>query len=84
MHTLAGHTGEVTSVAFSPDGARVVSGSNDLLAIVWDAETGAEVLILSHALYQLNCLMGSTPPQKCQHISESGIVNSELSILGES
>ena len=51
VRTLAGHAGEVTSVAFSPDGTRVVSGSTNSLAIVWDAETGAEVLILSHIVY---------------------------------
>ncbi|KAJ7812207.1 hypothetical protein B0H14DRAFT_2857549 [Mycena olivaceomarginata] len=27
--TLAGHTGRVTSVAFSPDGTRITSGSGD-------------------------------------------------------
>ena len=43
MRTLTGHAGEVTSVAFSPDGTRVVSGSSDNLAVVWNVETGAEV-----------------------------------------
>jgi WD40 repeat protein len=33
---LLGHTGEVTSVAFSPDGKRVVTGSFDHTARVWD------------------------------------------------
>jgi WD40 repeat protein len=41
--TITGHTGEVFSVAFSPDGKRVVSGSYDKLAKIWDAETGTEV-----------------------------------------
>ena len=43
MCTLAGHEDEVRSVAFSPDGKRVVSGSSDKLVKIWDAETGAEV-----------------------------------------
>ena len=43
MRTLEGHTSEVLSVAFSPDGTRVVSGSLDRLVKVWDVETGAEV-----------------------------------------
>ena len=29
LRTFEGHTGPVTSVAFSPDGARVLSGSSD-------------------------------------------------------
>jgi Tol biopolymer transport system component len=33
---LLGHTGEVSSVAFSPDGERVVTGSFDHTARVWD------------------------------------------------
>ena len=41
--TLTGHSGEVRSVTFSPDGRRVVSGSDDYLVKIWDVETGAAV-----------------------------------------
>jgi eukaryotic-like serine/threonine-protein kinase len=44
--TLLGHTGPVSSVAFSPDGKRIVTGSHDGTAKVWDAEQGQEVLTL--------------------------------------
>ena len=40
---MSGHSGRVTSVAFSPDGTRIASGSQDKLVMIWDAETGAEV-----------------------------------------
>ena len=43
MCTLTGHVGWVRSVAFSPDGKRVVSGSADNLVKIWDIATGAEV-----------------------------------------
>ena len=38
---LAGHAKGVTSLAFTPDGTRLVSGSGDGTARVWDAATGA-------------------------------------------
>jgi WD40 repeat protein len=38
---ILGHSYEVRSVAFSPDSARVLSGSVDRTIKLWDAETGA-------------------------------------------
>ena len=40
---LRGHDGPVRSVAFSPNGMRIVSGSKDRTIRVWDAETGSPV-----------------------------------------
>jgi WD40 repeat protein len=42
-HGLLGHTGPVTSVAFSPDGRRVVTGSRDNTARVWDLSSPTPV-----------------------------------------
>ena len=43
---LKGHTNAVTSVAVTPDGTRIVTGSDDDTARVWDATTGKELLQL--------------------------------------
>lgn len=39
---LAGQTGGISSVAFSPDGRRIIAGTMDGTASVWDAATGRE------------------------------------------
>ncbi len=44
--TLAGHTGDVNAVAFTPDGVRLVSASADKTARVWDLAARKEVLRL--------------------------------------
>jgi eukaryotic-like serine/threonine-protein kinase len=43
LRTLAGHTRKVVSVAFSPDGKYLVSGSWDKTARVWNVSDGAPV-----------------------------------------
>ena len=43
---LTGHTQEVLSAAFNPDGTRIVTASKDLTARVSDAASGAELATL--------------------------------------
>ncbi len=54
IFTLYGHTGVVWSVAFSPDGTRIVTGSWDRTAKVWDARTGTPQLELKGHTDQVN------------------------------
>ena len=42
---LEGHDGEVSKVCFNPQGQRVLSGSADKTARLWDANTGTNILI---------------------------------------
>lgn len=43
MLVLEGHNGVIYSVATSPDGKRIVTGSNDRTARIWDALTGRQL-----------------------------------------
>jgi WD40 repeat protein len=40
IRVLSWYIGQVYSVGFSPDGTKVLTGSNDHTARIWDAATG--------------------------------------------
>ena len=44
--TLTGHSDYVQSVAYSPDGRHIVSGSGDRTVKIWDAQGGEEVRVV--------------------------------------
>lgn len=44
--TLRGHERDVDSVAFSPDGERIVSGGRDRTVKIWDARSGEQIFSL--------------------------------------
>ena len=51
MFIFEDHLGTVFSLAFSPDGKRIVSGSGDNLVKIFDTETGAEVFSSTQDLF---------------------------------
>jgi WD40 repeat protein/serine/threonine protein kinase len=57
--TLRGHAGGVMSVAWSPDGTRLASGSNDGTVKVWEAATGKDTLTFRGHTNGVNCVAWS-------------------------
>jgi WD40 repeat protein/serine/threonine protein kinase/tetratricopeptide (TPR) repeat protein len=57
LRTLKGHTAAVVSVAFSPDGRRLASASEDQTVKVWDAATGREVFSLKGHAGPVSCVV---------------------------
>ena len=51
LPTIQEHVGIVASVALSPDGSRIVSGSHDRTVQVWDSKARDEVAALPNRLY---------------------------------
>ncbi|MDZ8241553.1 MAG: hypothetical protein RMZ69_31115 [Nostoc sp. ChiQUE01a] len=52
IHTFQGHSNSVFSVAFSPDGRTIVSGSHDKTIKLWDVCTGRQIYTLEgHSSY---------------------------------
>lgn len=47
LRTFTGHTGKISSCAFSPDGTSIVSASYDRTLRIWDTASGAERAVLS-------------------------------------
>jgi WD40 repeat protein len=46
LHALEGHTNQISSVALSPDGSRLVSGSFDRSVRLWEVETGRQLALI--------------------------------------
>ena len=47
LRTLSGHTGDIRSVAFSPDGSMLASGSDDHEIRLWNPASGEHLRTLS-------------------------------------
>jgi tRNA A-37 threonylcarbamoyl transferase component Bud32/putative hemolysin len=82
--TLQGHTGEVHSVCFSPDGRRLASaeGGDDFYmkrgVKVWDAQTGQEQLTLQGHTYRFCSVCWSPDGRRLASASRGDILGREI------
>ena len=73
LHRFDGGS-DIYDVAFSPDGRRIVSGSNDRTVKVWDAATGDEVLTLRGHTGFIRVVGFSPDGHRIMSASEDGTV----------
>jgi WD40 repeat protein len=59
IRTFVGHSGNLTSLAFSADGRRLVTGSTDQTVKLWNTATGQELLTLHGPRSRVSCVVFS-------------------------
>lgn len=59
LFALDGHLGDVYSIAWSPDGARLATGGSDQKIRLWDAESGTAVCALRGHKDEVRCVTWS-------------------------
>jgi WD40 repeat protein len=74
MRILRGHTDAIRSVAYSPDGRRLASGSADRTVKVWDVSTGQDLLTLKGHADPVTRVTFSPDGRRLVSLSEDGTI----------
>jgi WD40 repeat protein len=64
LRVIRGHTSNVRSVAWSPDGRRIASGGYDRFVKIWDTQSGRELISLTAHRASVDCVAWS-PSREC-------------------
>ncbi len=74
LYTYGGHSGVVATVAWSPDGQRIASGSTDGTVQVWDASNGGNAYAYHGHASSVNAVAWSPDGQRITSGSTDGTV----------
>jgi WD40 repeat protein len=60
MNVFSGHSSSVSAGQFTPDGKKIVSGSEDTSLIVWDPKTANSIFKIS-GIFIIDCTIVFIP-----------------------
>jgi WD40 repeat protein len=72
--SLAGQTGSVTDIAFSPDGSRLATSSADGTILLWDPRTGDQQLALHGHSASVSTISFNPDGSQLASVGAEGIV----------
>ena len=83
LHELRGHTGFVSSVAFSRDGSRLITAGHDRTVRLWDCATGAELTVFAGHDSAVTCAAFSATGDRMASADRNGTVRLWESASGQ-